>query len=392
MSTPRPISLETARRLAVASQYLDSPRRTMLETIRQLGCLQLDPIKAVIQSHFLVLWSRLGEYDLTELDTLMWQDRALFEYWAHCASIVLTENMPIHRHQMAYYRQREKRNEWVLENEELRDYVLKTLQQSGATPLKALEGNEKVTLDWHSSGWTSGRNVDRMIDYLWTSGEVLVAGRQKGGFRVWDIAERVLPNWTPVHTLSPEEMVSQALKIALKALGVGTPKHINYHFVRGHYPEMKTHLNALERSGEIVRAAVLDGTTPLKGDWYVQDVALLERIEAGEWQPRSTLLSPFDNLICDRGRTEQLFNFFYRIEIYTPKHKRQYGYYVLPFLEGDRLIGRIDPHYDRKAKTLHVNAVYWETPPTDEQRHALQASIESLARWLGAQQITQAHF
>lgn len=387
MAITRIIDKQTAQRLAVASQFLDDTPRPMLDTIRQLGCLQIDPLKTVIQTQYLVLWSRLGAYDIAEFEKLMWEDRALFEYWAHAASLVLTENYPIHRQQMARHADREKSREWVQENDALRRYVLETFKERGALPLKALEGNEHVTLDWHSTGWTNGRNIDRMVDYLWSAGELMVAGRQKGGFRVWDLASRVLPDWTPQEEISEEERVQRSLKIALKALGVATSKHITYHFTRYEYPNMTQHLKALEQAGEIERVQIVDKSQSLKGEWYVHNLALLDRIESGDWEPRATLLSPFDNLLCDRPRTEQLFDFSYRIEVYVPKEKRQYGYYVLPFLEGDRLVGRIDPAYDRKSQTLFINAIHWERPPTPAQTTALNDNIEALATWLGATRI-----
>ncbi len=381
----RTITGQTARRLAIASQFLDAPSRNMLETIRQLGCLQLDPTKAVIQNHFLVLWSRLGAYDIATFNHLMWEERALFEYWAHAASIVLTEHYPIHQHIMTRYVQsKNSRTEWVQQNDALRQHVLKVFRERGASQLKEIEGNDQVDLGWHTSGWTSGRNIDRMVDHLWLTGEIGVANRLKGGFRVWDVSERILPEWTPRHDLTEEGRVRQSLKIALNALGLGTSKHVNYHFTRGEYPKMKHHLEQLANEGAIERVNIAENGTEWKGEWYVGNTALLERIEAHDWQPRHALLSPFDNLICDRGRIEQLFNFYFRLEIYTPASKRQYGYFVMPFLYEDVIVGRIDPQFNRKTNSLDIHAIHWETIPTPEQKMALRQQIENLASWLGA--------
>jgi uncharacterized protein YcaQ len=362
----------------------------MLDTVRQLGCLQLDPTKAVIQNHFLVLWSRLGGYDFAEFDRLMWQERAMFEYWAHAASIVLTEHYPIYASIMARHAQAQSpRRAWVEENANLRQRVLDTLRLRGAVQLKEIEreGGGEVAASWHSTGWTNGRDVERMVDYLWVTGEVGVAGRLKGGFRLWDIAERTLPTWTPRTPMPEDERVRQSLLVALNALGVGTPKQVNYHFTRYEYPNMKAHLTQLEAEGRIERVQIVGKDGALKGDWYVSNLDLLARIEAHDWQARASLLSPFDNLICDRARTEQLFDFAFRLDIYTPAAKRQYGYFVLPFLYGDALIGRIDPLYNRKTRTLEVNAVHWEAPPAPEHRYALRDQVEQLATWLGATSI-----
>jgi uncharacterized protein len=383
MTATRVISLQTARRLAVASQFLDASPRPMLDTIRQMGCLQLDPTKAVIQNQYLVLWSRLGNYAMRDFDRLMWDERVLFEYWAHAASIVLTEHYPLHARIMNASRQRRSgRHQWVQANQELYAYVLHELRENGAMPLKKMQGNDSVSIDAHSNSWSSWRNLDRMVLYLWIYGEVLVSGRVKGGFRNWDLAERVLPSWTPREALADDEAIRQSLLIALNAQGVSTPKQLNYHFVRNEYPDMKQHLAHLEKNAQIERVTIQHEGATLKGDWVISNLALLERIEHGEWQPRTALLSPFDNLLCDRARTEQLFDFYFRIEIYVPKHKRQYGYFVMPILYGDQLIGRIDPQYDRKSKTLMINAVHWQNTPTAEQQRAVDEQIASLQAWL----------
>jgi uncharacterized protein len=390
MKKLREITPQTARRLAIAAQHLSGSQEAMLPMIRRLGCLQIDPTSAVARSHTLVLWSRLGAYDNAEFERLMWHERHLLEYWAHAASVVLTENYPLHRIQMRQgtadtsswgHRLRE----WVKENDALRQHVLNELEKRGPMQLKDFEGHELVTKSWQSSGWTMGRNVDRMVDYLWTRGEIMVAGR-KGTTRLWDLAERVLPSWTPRDELDNQEIVKRALLIALRAMGLATAKQINYHFIRNNYPEKEQLLSVLEQAGQIERVKI----TGDANDYYVGDVPLLEKILAGAWQPRTTLLSPFDNLICDRTRTETLFNFKFSLEIYVPKHKRQYGYFVMPILHGDQLIGRIDPLMDRKTSTLRINAVHWEASPSDEARRATTAAIESLGGWLGAKQIEYA--
>lgn len=396
MSTMREISITAARRLAIASQCLVSGPGDLLETIRALGCLQLDPTSAVAKSHLLVLWSRLGTFDLAELDKLLWQDRQLFEYWAHAASIVLTEHYPLHHLLMRRYGNSDnsawsqRLRAWVKDNDALRRYVLAELDQRGPMQLKDFEGHGLVTMAWQSGGWTSGRNVDRMVDYLWTAGQVMVAQR-KSGQRYWDLSERVLPEWTPREELPEHEIVRRACEIAIKALGVCTARHINYHFTRNRYDDLPAVLSALESEKRIARVTVVQDGRALPGSWYIhQDsLAALESIEKDEWTERTTLLSPFDNLICDRKRTEVLFNFKYTIEIYVPKHKRQFGYFVLPILHGDRLIGRIDPLLKRKEKVLEVNNVYAEADaPLDAATgHAVGKVIRDLSQFLGAENV-----
>jgi uncharacterized protein YcaQ len=229
-----------------------------------------------------------------------------------------------------------------------------------------------------------------MIGYLWSSGVLMVAGRS-GGQKLWDLAERCLPEWTPRDEWAEHERVALAVQRSLRALGVARPTHISQHFIRGRYPGLKSAVDSLEKAGCIARVQVGDDGRTLPGPWYihVDDLPLLDRIEAGEWQPRTTLLSPFDNLICDRSRTEALFDFFYRIEIYVPEAKRQYGYYVLPVLHGDRLIGRIDPAYDRRQRVLKLNSIHAEpdAPKTAQDARAVRGAIESLAAFLGAKDI-----
>lgn len=201
----------------------------------------------------------------------------------------------------------------------------------------------------------------------------------------------MLPEWTPRQDLSASEATRRAVQISLRALGTGTATHIRNHFVRGAYHDLAGVLKSLEYEGEIQRLWVADGKRVWPGVWYIHrdDLPLLARLEAGDWHPRTTLLSPFDNLICDRKRTELMWDFYFRLEIYTPKHKRQYGYFVLPVLYGDRLIGRVDPFMDRKNKRLHVHAVHYEPDVTQDRmtKAAVHESIEALAAWQNAQEI-----
>lgn len=392
----RSITPITARRLAITRQRLAGPRPEpgpagMLELIRDLGCVQLDPISAVDRSQRLVLWSRLGPHDRADLDTLLWQDRSLFEYWAHVASIVLTEDYPIHQHFMRTYRNADdgsvrtaRLHTWLNSQVALREHILAEITAKGALTSGHFE--DKDRREWVPNGWSGGRNVPEMLDYLWTRGQLMVAGRS-GMQRIWDLTERCLPAWTPREELDEPEVVCRAAERSLRALGVATPRQISQHYTRGRYPGLKAALGQLVAAGRIQRVAVGD----LPGPWYLHadDLPLVNALEAGDWQPRTTLLSPFDNLICDRERTEQLWDFFFRVEIYVPPARRQYGYYVLPILHGDQLIGRIDPKMDRQSGTLHVQNVYAEpgAPNDRATANAIRDAITSLADFLGAGEI-----
>lgn len=394
----REISVTSARRMAVSRQHLAYPsvaptREGMLQVLRTLRCLQLDPISAVARSHHLVLWSRLGNYDPTMLERLLWKERVLFEYWAHCASIVLSEDLPIHQVRMRrkheartiYERQIEA---WLDENRAIYEHVLERLGREGPLPSSAFEG--KTQVDWAALGWTSNRDIPRLLDLLWDRGIITVAGR-RGQQRLWALSHDCFPEWKQQPQLSDHDMVRQAAQYSLRALGVASLQQIKNHFIRHCYPNLKQVLDELQAEGLILPIRVAGLHSSLRNPWYIHrdDLELLDQIEAGNWQGRTTLLSPFDNLICDRDRTEQLFEFLYRIEIYTPKSKRQYGYYVLPILHHDRLIGRLDALMDRKQQQLQINAVYAEAyaPLDAETGAAVQGAIEELGVFLGAQTI-----
>ncbi|MEZ4863172.1 MAG: crosslink repair DNA glycosylase YcaQ family protein [Caldilineaceae bacterium] len=385
---------QEARRLAITAQRLsgaqpEATAEAMLDILRTIRCLQMDPIRAVERTQYLVLWSRLGNYDREQLHQLIYEDGHLFEYWAHAASLVLTEDYPLHSHLMRRYGKSgssgaQRLTHWVKENRKFRNYILQELRERG--PLRTQDFEDDAKVPWASGGWTSGRSVAYMLDYLWTKGEVLVA-RRKGLQRWWDLAERVLPPWTPTHRWSATQVTRDAAQKSLKALGIAQTRDIERHFTERRYPQLNKVLPSLRRQGLVLDATV----TGWPGDWllHADQLPLLEVIRAGDWQPRTTLLSPFDNLIRDRDRTELMWDFFYRIEIYVPQAKRQYGYYVLPILQGDALIGRIDPRMDWKQKVLTINAIYpeAEAPAGPVTGRAVITAIEALAQFLGATRI-----
>ncbi len=403
MSHIRTLTLAQARRLAITRQRLAGPRapanaRGIMDVMRDLGCVQLDPISAVARSHSLVLWSRLGAYDTAHLDALLWRERKLFEYWAHCASIVLSEDYPIHSALMRNYVSDDSAwarrvRDWIKANDALRRAILSRIHRDGPLPARVLTEDGIAPKAWVSTGWTSGRNVSRMLDFLWMQGKIMVAGRA-GLQKTWDLTERCLPTWTPRERLNEHEIVRHAAQQSLRALGIATARQISQHFIRGRYPNLTRVLADLEAEGRIERVQIVDGAAVLPGEWYVhaEDVPRLNRL-ARDWQPRTTLLSPFDNLICDRARTRLLFDFDYTMEIYVPAAKRKYGYYVLPILHGDRLIGRIDPTMKRDQARLTINAIYAEpdAPKTKQTARAIADTIESLAGFLGAQEIVYPH-
>ncbi len=277
-----------------------------------------------------------------------------------------------------------REREWLGANGSLRRHVLDELETRG--PLLSREFDDVSEESW-DYGWTGGRNVSRMLAMLHVRGEVLVAGRS-GGARVFDLPDRVLPADTPREALSQEEAVRRSAERSLRALGVARRGHIATHFTRSRYPNLPRVLADLEASGRIERVDMFEGRRPLTGPWYIHadDLALAERLAAGDWEPRTTLLSPFDNLICDRARTEELFDFRYRLQIYVPKAKRQ-GFWVMPILHGDRLIGRADLIFDRRAKRLEVRSLRLE-PGAPAAARPVGRVIADLARFVGAESVS----
>jgi len=380
-----------ARRLVLSRQRLAGPPpvgpgpEAIMEVATDLASLQLDPISVVARSHQLVLWSRLGRYDLADLDGLLWRDRRLFEYWAHAAAIVCTDDYPIHSLLMRRYpsARHAQLRAWLADNQALRRSILRQLRAGGPLPTGALE--DRAATDWQSSGWTQGRNVDRMLDLLWTQGRIMVAGRQ-GQQRVWDLAERCLPPWAPTRRPPEREVVRLSAQRSLRALGVATARDIDRSFTAGRYPGLPSVLAGLQRSGQVEQVRLTANGAERPGPWFVHadDLPLLDRLASGDWRPRTTLLSPFDNLIINRERTERLFGFSFRMEIYVPKAARRYGYYVLPILHGDRLIGRVDPALDRATGRLVVHAIHPEPDAPASAGPAVATALGELAGFVGA--------
>jgi uncharacterized protein len=379
---PLRLDQRAARRLCVQGQRLAGPRpASIAEAVHDLTMVQLDPTRVVARTDHLVLFSRLGRrFRVEELERMLWVDRSLFEYWVH---IVPTADLWIHRESMRRYPDRgpyaalARRRyiaSWLEANAAFRRYVLREMRRRG--PLRARDLEDRVADGWHAGGWNDdGRNVAMMLDILWNLGEVMIVGRD-GQQRLWDLAARSLPPDEPRRSRS--EIAHEVLDRQLRARGVATPAQFGMLF-DGRPDGWERALARLVREGVAVPVAI-EGIT--KGEWYAH-ADLLDR----PWKPRTVALSPFDDLVSDRDHTEALFDFHFRLEIYVPKAKRRWGYFVLPILHGDRLVGRVDPRYDRSTQELHLHAVHAE-PRVDERDGAAAArAIRELATWLGAVEI-----
>lgn len=391
----RTVSQQDLRKLVISRQHLDAQKRpSFLELFRDLGCVQLDPIRHVARTHELVLWSRLGNYDEAAFESFRWEERAVFEYWAHAASMVLTEEFPVHNYHMQMSRD-PQRSRWAKRHQEWFAKEPDVLPPLSAQVIAELAGGPKLSREIEGereaeSRWYNGRFVPRVLDYHWTRGEAMIVGRS-GNQRIWGLPEDFLPDWTPQEEWSDIEVTSYAVQKAIRALGIATEKQIKQHYTRGIYPQLKQVLANLTAEGILQKVDVTKNGESLKGEWYLHhaDVTLLDEIERGNWNGRTTILSPFDNLICDRDRTELLWDFYYRIEIYVPKAKRQFGYYVLPILHNDQLIGRVDAQMDRKTEKFRIDNLYIEKniKLTKQTSRKIQKSIEQLAQFLDANQV-----
>jgi uncharacterized protein YcaQ len=394
------VSPTAVRRLAVVRQHLSGPvpRRPtasrILALVRGLGCVQLDPINVVAPSHLLVLWSRLGPYPLSAIDRLLWKDRTLFEYWGHQASIVLTEDYPLYYGMMRRIpgsmpvgfgpTWTARVDRWLARSGSLRASVLRQLRERG--PLFSRQFSEAtVRRRRRGRGWGSGGDLAEMLLLLFLRGEIMTAGRV-GTHKLWDLPERCLPAWVSKKELTAQEVEYEAVQRSLRALGVATLAQVRLHFLRGRYRTLRATAARLESEGKIVRVAVRHA--PFRGPSFVhrEDVRLLESLESRPFAPRTTLLSPFDNLICDRDRTERLFGYQYRFEGYVPKPKRRFGPYALTILHGDSVIGRLDPILDREGACLRIRGVHAEAgaPADAATGRAVREAVDSLAGFLGA--------
>jgi uncharacterized protein len=344
-----------ARRIAVRAQLLDTPRPTdLLTVVRGLTLLQIDPTAAVAPSADLVAWTRLGSaYQPAHLQQALEEDRTLFE---HNALIRPMSDLGLYLAGAADWPSYERTRAWIRDNDAFRRDILELLGESGATASRDIP--DTCVVPWASTGWTNNRNVTQMLECLMMRGEVAIAGRV-GRERLWDLAERVYPRDVVVPSVDDARRAKNERRLA--SLGIARQK------------STRMPLEPVD-VGEAGEPAVVEGT---KGEWRVDPAALGENF-AG----RTALLSPFDRLVYDRVRTQELFDFEYTLEMYKPAAKRRWGYFALPVLHDDRLIGKVDAVADRKASVLRVHAIHEDVRFTRTITKAVQAELEDLASWL----------
>ncbi|HEY7583544.1 MAG TPA: crosslink repair DNA glycosylase YcaQ family protein [Acidimicrobiia bacterium] len=349
------LTLAEARRIAVSAQMLDRERPSdLLEMMARLTFLQLDPTAAVAPSADLVAFGRLGaRYRPEDLNQAM-EQREIFEHRfmePNAPAVALMRPMSdlgLYLAQMRTLPRYAGTREWLRANEAFHRDVLVVLGRSG--PLLSRDIPDTCAVPWASTGWTNSRNVTQMLEILLVRGEIAIAGR-RGKQRLWDLAERVYPSDIEEVPLE-KAMGIRAVRI-LRSLGIARSKVV----------------------GEVGEPALVADTF---GEWRVDPAAI-----GRDFSGRTVLLSPFDRLIHDRNRTVDLFGFEYLLEMYKPAAKRRWGFFALPILHHDRLIGKLDATADRKTGTFRVNAIHQDVPFTKSMSKAVNTEIEALAAWLG---------
>jgi uncharacterized protein len=347
----RRLSREEARRIAIRAQLLDADRpRDLVSLVERLTFLQLDPTAVVAPTADLVAWSRIGAtYEPAYLVRALEVDRTLFEHMAGIAIVRPMSHLGLFLAEMAAWPpSASEREAWLRANDGFRRRLLDQLRDAG--PLSSREIPDTSEVAWQSTGWTNNRNVTKMLELLSHRGEVAVAGR-RGRERIWDLGERIYPQ--NVAAIPAAEAAAIRDQRRLRSLGVARPRDV----------------------GDAGVPAEIDGT---KGLWRVDPDASAEGFRG-----RTALLSPFDRLTHDRARALELFDFDYILEMYKPKDRRRWGYYALPILHGDMLVGKVDAAADRAAGILRVHTMTRDMPWDRSVEAGVEAELQALAAWLG---------
>jgi uncharacterized protein len=363
------LTLAAARALAVSAQgYAGRPRRgradDVAKAIHRVSCIQLDSISAVARSHRIALGARVGTYPMGTVSRLLSEGR-IFEHWGHEACLIPIEDFTLFRRRMQGRRVHRWYGDVIGGDPKLREKILGEIRERGPMASREFEGKP-------GKGMWNYKPAKRMLEALWSAGELHVAGR-RGFERLYDLPERIVPRELLDAPVPDEATYLRTLAVrAVRARGVLTDSAIVEHWrFTGGVRRIRPHLDALVASGALLRLPVEDGGPP----FYVTPEAKLD----GPRPTAAVLLSPFDNLVWDRTFTERLFGFRHMIEVYKPAQQRRYGYYVLPFLRGDRLVGRADLKADRANDVLRALAFHPEQGVRDSA--ALRGDFErALAR------------
>jgi len=379
------LSLAQARRIALAAQGFAErqprgplARRHLARMVDRLGLLQIDSVSAVVRAHYMPLYSRLGPYPVDVLDDgHSGKRRWLFEYWAHEASFLPLETWPLMRWRM----ERAAANDtseiykglalWAEANRPLIDTIHRRIAEDGPICASDIDGARG------KGGWWGWSDEKHAFEWLFWAGRITSRGR-RGFERLYDLPERVIPpDIFNVPHIPEADAHRELIRRSARALGIATYGDLRDYF-RLNPSDMAGRIEELVEAGELIPASVAGWK---QRAWLHRDARVPRRIEA------ATFLAPFDPVVWERARAERLFDFRYRIEIYVPEHKRQYGYYVLPFLLGDRIVARVDLRADRPKGVLRMHAAYAEPCAPQHVAEALFAELHRLRGWLGLERL-----
>ena len=385
MNNGEQISLKEARRIALAAQGFDRPRPAVKVNanhirgaIRRLGLIQIDYVNVLTPAHYQVLFSRLGSYEKSIFDDLIYRRREFTEQWAHEASILPMEIWPLLRHRMETHRVRpwgfeafvKKRSDYM---EMVREMV-RSRGPIGADELPEPDGASRRT----PGAW--GRTIPRAaLEALFGCGQLAVVERRPNFSRTYDLSERVIPAEHYDRTIEPEAAQRELIRMAARSQGIGTAGDLADYY-RMPIRDARRQIAEMVEAGELRQAQV---------EGWREPSYLYPGAKAPGQVKASALLSPFDPVIWHRPRAARLFGFDYRIEIYTPEAKRRWGYYVMPFLLGERLVARVDLKADRSTRRLLTLAAYIETGvDSGEVAGALASELFKMAKWLGLDSVS----
>ncbi|WP_030484958.1 winged helix-turn-helix domain-containing protein [Nocardioides aequoreus] len=377
------LSRPQARRVALAAQGFSDPRhavptmRTLQRALRRTGVLQVDSVNVLQRAHYMPLHSRMGPYDVGLLQRASERrPRRMVEYWAHVQAFMPVDLWPVMRPRMEHHRRSPRWHTWLGTNAGLAERVREEVRERGASTARDLDdGAPRVKEHW-GWNWSESRKA---LDYLYTVGDLVIAGRNQHFEPIYDLPERVLPpEVLEAPVPSEADAVLELVRRAARSHGVATLRCLTDYYrlqmVRGQGQRAaRAAVDRLVEAGELLPARV-DGWP--REAWLHRDAARPRRVRA------RALLSPFDPVVWERERTERLFDFHYRIEIYVPAELRRHGYYVLPFLLGDQVVGRVDLKADRAGRSLLVQGAYAEPGAPPETAHELAAELHQVARWL----------
>ncbi|HMI83980.1 MAG TPA: crosslink repair DNA glycosylase YcaQ family protein [Polyangiaceae bacterium] len=409
---PSSFPIEAVAALFLQRQHLDRPRKRRLTAdslsrfAADTGGIQIDSINVIERAHYLIAWSRFGHFDRRTFDRLVYRRRVLFEYWAHAACLISASHFPWWRRAMLDYSLRSRGwGRWLQKNRALVARIEAAIAAGGPLGSADFERDRQG----EGGGWWNWKPSTHALDYLWMSGRALVHSRTNFQKR-FDLAERVMPDAMAEAPVSADAFRRWHLCRSLYAMGAATPTDLRMYltFPRAAMTERRRVLGELIASGEVVRIAVENagGTASEQAAWYALASDLPHLAEAARRRRPSrgtTMLAPFDSFLWHRDRTMRLFGFNYRIEVYTPEHKRVHGYYVMPILHDGQLIGRLDAKTHRRegrfeAKRIHFEswfarkveppAASWGNVDRDEALFGVAEALHALAKFVGAETVS----